>query len=158
MTLAKALTISGCFSAKSLRTIQASKVGAPNLASSPEVPNEVMVEVKRQFLAVETGIGRVAAFRKAVDASIVAAEGTRRGMRAGIRTNTDVLDAERQMFFAKRDLAQARYEFLASTLLLKTAAGVLSEKDVAEIEALLVPQHDGGQAAPVLAKGSGRAP
>jgi protease secretion system outer membrane protein len=120
--------------------------------------NEVMVEVKRQFLAVETGVGRVAAYRKAVDASIVAVEGTKRGMRAGIRTNTDVLDAERQMFFAKRDLAQARYEFLASTLLLKTAAGVLSEKDVAEIEALLVPQYDGGQAAPVLAKGSGGAP
>jgi len=79
-------------------------------------------------------------------------------MRAGIRTNTDVLDAERQMFFAKRDLAQARYEFLASTLLLKTAAGVLSEKDVAEIEALLVPQYDGGQATPVLAKGAGGAP
>ena len=101
--------------------------------------NEVMVEVKRQFLAVETGVGKVAAYRKAVDASMVAVEGTKRGMMAGIRTNTDVLDAERQMFFAKRDLAQARYEFLASTLLLKTAAGVLSEKDVAEIEALLVP-------------------
>ncbi len=119
--------------------------------------NEVMVEVKRQFLAVETGVGRVAAYRKAVDASIVAVEGTKRGMRAGIRTNTDVLDAERQMFFAKRDLAQARYEFLASTLLLKTAAGVLSEKDIAEIEALLVPQYDGGQAVPVAVRGSGGA-
>jgi outer membrane protein TolC len=39
---------------------------------------------------------------------VVAAEGTKRGMAAGIRTNTDVLDAERQMFVAKRDLAQAQ--------------------------------------------------
>ncbi|MBN8515573.1 MAG: protease secretion system outer membrane protein [Candidatus Accumulibacter regalis] len=117
--------------------------------------NDAMVEVKRQFLAVETGVGRVAAYRKGVDASVVAVEGTKRGMRAGIRTNTDVLDAERQMFFAKRDLAQARFEFLASTLLLKTAAGVLSEKDFAEIEALLVPQYEGGRSTPVSVKRSG---
>jgi outer membrane protein TolC len=79
---------------------------------------------------------------KAVDASLVAAEGTMRGMAAGIRTNTDVLDAERQMFVAKRDLAQARYEFLVSILQLKTAAGVLSEKDVAEIASLLLPRSE----------------
>jgi outer membrane protein TolC len=78
-------------------------------------------------------VGKVAAYRKAVDASIVAVEGTMRGMKAGIRTNTDVLDAERQMFVAKRDLAQARYEYLANVLQLKAAAGVLSEKDVAEM-------------------------
>jgi protease secretion system outer membrane protein len=104
--------------------------------------NEVLVEVKRQFMAVETGVSKVAAYDKAVDASLVAAEGTMRGMAAGIRTNTDVLDAERLMFVAKRDLAQARYEFLVSILQLKTAAGVLSEKDVAEIASLLLPRSE----------------
>ncbi len=49
--------------------------------------NEVLVEVKRQFMAVETGVSKVAAYEKAVDASLVAAEGTMRGMAAGIRTN-----------------------------------------------------------------------
>jgi outer membrane protein TolC len=43
------------------------------------------------------------------------------------------------MFVARRDLAQARYEYLANVLQLKAAAGVLSEKDVAEIATLLVP-------------------
>lgn len=101
--------------------------------------NEVLIEVKRQFLAVETGGSRVSAYRNAVDASVVAVEGTKRGMAAGIRTNTDVLDAERVMFVAKRDLAQARYEYLVSVLQLKAAAGVLSEADVAEIASLLLP-------------------
>lgn len=100
---------------------------------------DVQVEVKRQFLAAVTGIDKVGAYRKAVDASRVAAEGTKRGMAAGIRTNTDVLDAERQMFVAQRDLAQARYEFLVGSLRLKLAAGVLAEKDIAEIEKLLQP-------------------
>jgi protease secretion system outer membrane protein len=101
--------------------------------------NEVLIEVRRQFMAVETGGSKIAAYEKAVDASVVAVEGTMRGMKAGIRTNTDVLDAERVMFVAKRDLAQARYEYLASVLQVKAAAGVLSEKDVAEIATLLMP-------------------
>ena len=101
--------------------------------------NEVLIEVRRQFMAVETGGSKIAAYEKAVDASAVAVEGTMRGMKAGIRTNTDVLDAERVMFVARRDLAQARYEYLANVLQLKAAAGVLSEKDVAEIATLLVP-------------------
>ncbi len=101
--------------------------------------NEVLIEVRRQFMAVETGGGKIAANQKAVDASMVAVEGTMRGMKAGIRTNTDVLDAERLMFAARRDLAQARYDYLASVLQLKAAAGVLAEKDVAEIATLLLP-------------------
>lgn len=111
------------------------------LAELDVAVNEVLTEVERQFLAVQTGVSKVAAYHKAVDASVVAVKGNQRGLAAGIRTNTDVLDAERQMFVARRDLAQARYEFLVSTLQLKAVAGVLSEKDVAEIEALLVAQY-----------------
>lgn len=111
------------------------------LAELDAAVTDVLVELERQFLAVETGNSRVAAYQKAVDASAVTAEGMRRGMTAGIRTNTDVLDAERQMFVAERDLAQARYAYLLSTLQLKTAAGVLSEKDVAEVASLLVPRE-----------------
>lgn len=111
------------------------------LAELDAAANDVLVEVTRQFLAVETGASKVTAYRKAVDASIVAVEGSKRGMMAGIRTNTDVLDAERVMFGAKRDLFQARYEVLVSTLQLKAAAGVLSEADVVEIAMLLRPLH-----------------
>jgi len=101
--------------------------------------NEVLVEVRRQFMAVETGGSKIAAYQKAVDASVVAVEGTLRGMRGGIRSNVDVLNAERVMFVAKRDLAQARYEYLLSLLQLRAAAGVLSEKDLQEVASLLLP-------------------
>lgn len=101
--------------------------------------NEVLVEVRRQYMAVETGAGKIAAYQKAVDASVVAVEGTLRGMRSGIRSNVDVLNAERVMFVAKRDLAQARYEYLLGVLQLRAAAGVLSEKDLQETANLLLP-------------------
>lgn len=104
--------------------------------------SKVLVEVRRQFLAAQTGIIKVAAYAKAVDASQVAVEGMKKGMAAGIRTNTDVLDAQRQMFSARRDLGQARYAFLVSQVKLKAAAGVLSEHDMAEIDRLLVPMEN----------------
>ena len=105
------------------------------------VVSKVLVEVTRQFLATQTGIGKVAAYAKAVEAGHVAVEGTKKGMAAGIRTNTDVLDAERLLFSARRDLAQSRYDFLASKLKLKAAAGILSGQDVADIDMLLVEKE-----------------
>lgn len=101
--------------------------------------SKVLVEVKRQFLSAQTGVAKVAAYQRAVDASLVAVEGMKKGMAAGIRTNTDVLDAQRQLYSARRDLGQARHLLLVSQLKLKAASGVLSEKDMADIDQLLVP-------------------
>ena len=70
---------------------------------------------------------------------MVAVEGSRRGMAAGIRTNPDVLDAQRTLYSALRDRAQARYEFLTSTLRPKAAAGTLANQDIAGTDLLLEP-------------------
>ena len=70
---------------------------------------------------------------------MVAVEGSRRGMSAGICTNTDVLDAQRTLYSALRDRAQALYEFLTSTLRLKAAAGSLTNQDIAGTDLLLEP-------------------
>jgi protease secretion system outer membrane protein len=100
--------------------------------------NTAQVEVKRQFLAVTNGMTKVEAYKKAVKSSEVALEGTRQGLRAGIRTNVDVLNAEQQGFSAKRDLAKAKYDYLLARLRLKIASGILTADDVVEIERLLV--------------------
>lgn len=100
---------------------------------------KVQLEVRRWFLATRTGIAKVAAYERAVESSRVAVEGTQRGMAAGIRTQTEVLDAERQYFSALRDRAQARYELLNNRLKLKATAGALDTADIAEVDALLEP-------------------
>lgn len=101
--------------------------------------SKVQLEVRRWFLATRTGATKVVAYERAVDAGRVAVEGTRRGMTAGIRTNTDALDAQRLLFSALRDRAQARYEFLTSMLKLKAAAGSLTADDVTQVDQLLEP-------------------
>lgn len=100
--------------------------------------NTAQIEVKRQFLAVTNGMAKVEAYKKAVKSSEVALEGTRQGLKAGIRTNVDVLNAEQQGFVAKRDLAKAKYDYLVARLKLRIASGILTADDVVEVEKLLV--------------------
>ncbi len=100
--------------------------------------NTQLVEIRRHYLAVTNGQAKVAAYEKAVGSSEVALEGTRQGLRAGIRTNLDVLDAQRQVFQARRDLAQARLVYLLALLRLKTVAGQAPDEAVADIDRLLV--------------------
>jgi hypothetical protein len=49
----------------------------------------------------------------------------------------DVLDAERNVYLAARQYAEARYFYIANYLALRQASGQLSEADVAEINGWL---------------------
>ncbi|WP_348674087.1 TolC family protein, partial [uncultured Abyssibacter sp.] len=57
--------------------------------------------------------------------------------RVGTRTSVDVLDAQREIYAARRDYARARYDYLLNLLRLKQAAGQLAPADLAEIDGLL---------------------
>jgi outer membrane protein TolC len=51
----------------------------------------------------------------------------------------DVLNAERRVFEARRDLAFSRYDYIINRLTLKQAAGTLSEADIELINGWLIP-------------------
>jgi len=48
-----------------------------------------------------------------------------------------VLNAQQQVFQTRRDLQQARYNYLVNTLRLKAATGQLDEADVAKVNTAL---------------------
>lgn len=106
--------------------------------------NAQLIDVRRQYLAVANGQAKMQAYEKAVNSSDVALEGTRQGLRAGIRTNLDVLDAQRQVYQSKRDLAQARYQYLLAVLRLKSIAGQSLESAIGELDGLMVSARSGG--------------
>jgi outer membrane protein len=54
-----------------------------------------------------------------------------------VRTSVDVLNAQQQVFQTRRDLQQARYNYLLNTLRLKSSTGQLSEADIAEVNRTL---------------------
>lgn len=54
------------------------------------------------------------------------------------RSTLDVLQVEQQYFTVLRDLAQARYAYLIAGFKLKGLVGVLSEGDIAGLNAQLI--------------------
>ena len=87
-------------------------------------------ETRDAYLGVDSGISRVQALEQAVRSSQTAAEAIEAGFQVGTRTSVDVLDAQRDLFRARRDLSEARYRYVLDVLRLKRAAGTLSEEDL----------------------------
>ena len=59
-------------------------------------------------------------------------------MEVGVRTNVDVLNAQQQVFSARRDLARARYDVITNTLRLKSAVGALTDVDLEQVNRVLM--------------------
>ena len=94
-------------------------------------------QARTAYAGVISGIERVDALKQAVVASDSALNAKIIGFEAGINTNIDVLDAQRDLFKAKRDYAQTRYTYILDLLRLKNAAGQLNENDLKEINGWL---------------------
>lgn len=97
----------------------------------------VELDVQRIHRAVVSGETKIEAQRKALQASKVALEGIGKSVEAGLATAVDVLDAQSKFYFAARDLAQARFEYLLSRLRLYTQAGLPVMEIVQDVDRML---------------------
>jgi outer membrane protein len=84
-----------------------------------------------------SGVGLVRALKQSVISQESALEAKDQGYRSGLFTILPVLDAQRDLYLARRDYAQARYDYLFNRLRLKQAAGTLSEADLVSIGSAL---------------------
>jgi outer membrane protein len=98
----------------------------------------VAQSVRQSFLGVTNGVAQVRAFEAALVSNQSSLDSTILGREVGVRTGVDVLNAQQQLFQARRDLQQARYTAILSQLRLKAATGRLAEEDLAEVNRLLV--------------------
>jgi outer membrane protein len=96
------------------------------------------LETQRAYLNLSTSIAQVKALNQALISSQSQVDSTKLGYEVGVRTSIDVLNAEQQLFSAKRDLLQARYNYLVNIIRLKTASGVVAETDLLDINQQLV--------------------
>jgi outer membrane protein/protease secretion system outer membrane protein len=97
------------------------------------------VRVHREFRGVTEGVLRVAALEQAVRSADQALLSNQMSFKAGMRTSLDVLNAEQQRTLALRDLAQARYVYMLSSLRLESLAGEDRQSIVAKVNRWLVP-------------------
>jgi len=99
------------------------------------------LDASQAYLGVSNGLAQVKALEAAELSSQSSLDSNKLGYQVGVRINIDVLNAEQQLFSTRRDLAKARYDILMHGLKLKAAAGVLTENDLAQVNALLVPPY-----------------
>jgi len=94
---------------------------------------ETDLETQRAFLNLSSSIAQVKALEQALVSSQSQLDSTKLGYEVGVRTSVDVLNAQQQYFSAKRDLLQARYNYLVNIIRLKSASGLVAELDLQEI-------------------------
>jgi len=96
------------------------------------------LDTQRAYLNLSTTIAQVEAYKQALVSSQSQVDSTKLGYEVGVRTSVDVLNAEQQLFSAKRDLLQVRYNYLVNIIRLKAVSGVLAEADLVDINQQLV--------------------
>lgn len=94
-------------------------------------------DARLAFAGVTNGLSQIAALQSAVESSQSAVDGSHAGYKLGIYNNINVLNAEQQLYSAKRDLVKARYDTLLQALKLKAAVGMLSAEELISTNALL---------------------
>jgi len=86
---------------------------------------------------VETFRRQVQALKDTIVARKSAMEAKEEGFKAGVTTNLDVLNAQRDLFRSGRDYLRVSYDMVNAIVILERAAGELDGEDVVEINSWL---------------------
>jgi outer membrane protein len=98
----------------------------------------VVRNTRNAYNTVIAGVSAIKALEQSVLSAQKALEATEAGFEVGTRTIVDVLDSTRNLFNAKRNLSSNRYGYIQNVLLLKYAAGTITEKDISAINSGLI--------------------
>ena len=94
-------------------------------------------QTRAAYLGVVGALTRVQALQQGVVSQQSALKAKQESQHAGLLTLLAVLDAERDLYFVKRDYAKARYDYLLNRLKLKQSTGTLADTDLEAIDRLL---------------------
>jgi outer membrane protein len=114
----------------SSRVSQASSQYSKVKADLDRLTRESVRLARTSFLGVKSSIRRIDALDQTLTAQQSALDAKQEGYRSGLFTSLAVLDAERDLYMAKTDFAQARYDYILNNLRLRQAVGSLSEQDL----------------------------
>lgn len=89
------------------------------------------------LLGVQSSAQTLSALRKSLVAQESALEAKEEGLRSGLYSVVQVVDAYRLYYAAKRDYLQARYDYLLNRLKLKQSVSSLSRNDLEDLAELL---------------------
>ena len=97
----------------------------------------IIQEVRSQFSNVLTLVANVNAQKQAVVSATSALEATQVGYKVGTRNVVDLLQVEKNLYSAEKNLANAKYDYILSNLKLALASGTITPADIVKINNLL---------------------
>ncbi len=110
-------------------------------ASSQQLEQTVRSTVnttRQSYLGIISGIRQIQADKEAIKSTISSLEGLQEGYKVGTQTLVDVLNQQQKVFQAQTSYATDRYAYVDNLLLLKQAAGTLSQADLEAVNAWLL--------------------
>ncbi len=102
-----------------------------------QTQRDTIQQARALHLSVLTDVATVKARKQAITSSQSALEATQAGYEVGTRDLVDVLVAQRALYIAQSNYSDALYTYVLNTLRLKEVAGLLTEKDIDELNAWL---------------------
>lgn len=99
---------------------------------------QLTTDVRKQFQAVQEGVGMVRALEQAERSADQMVLSSEKGFKAGTRTRLDILNAEQQRSQTRLELARERINFVVARLQLLALSGGLSLDEVRTINSWLV--------------------
>jgi outer membrane protein, protease secretion system len=94
---------------------------------------DLFLRIEKEYRGITEGAERIRALEQAVRSAETTLVSSRRSFEGGARTLVDVLNAEQQRVGALRDLANARYEYMASRIRLKSLVGQADDQAMREL-------------------------
>lgn len=98
---------------------------------------EITQSTRSLLRNLRTGALSVSALKQSIKSSETALQATEEGYKVGTRNVVDVLQAEQQLYAAKRDYANARFTFVQNLVSLKQQIGTLNPQDIQELDSWL---------------------
>ncbi len=99
-----------------------------------QTQRDIIQSARSLHLTVLTDVATIKARKQAIVSSNSALEATQAGYEVGTRDLVDVLIAQRTLYTAQSDYSDALYTYILNTLRLKQVAGILTEKDILELD------------------------
>lgn len=102
-----------------------------------QIQRDTVQKARSLHLSVLTDVATVKARKQAIKSNQSAVEATQAGYEVGTRDLVDVLVSQRALYAAQSNYSNALYTYVLDTLKLKEVAGLLTEKDISDLDAWL---------------------
>ena len=98
----------------------------------------IELKVRDYYLSLQTNFSEIAAYQQAMESAALQLESTQLGFEEGLRNSIEVLDAQQILFNSKLNVLESRYNYIMNYINLKLSTGMLSIKDLDEINRYLM--------------------